>query len=231
MMRTFTWRCVLTVAVLLVPVAARAQLPARAVLVAPEWFAGAAVGVTMSSSGDEFPGNPSILRPEIGGTALEAVFTAGAFVTPHVGFAGEFTVPRAFDVHQTWGRDATTWDNEHRDLSLVGLVLVRTSVGRAQLAGAFGAGNVWSRTTTVRRSRRFGEPPTAPPFGTGTSTRHITDLALVAGAELNAPLASRVSLVPYFRLLIVPRSADNSFEDQLPTYLYHVGIGLRLWFR
>jgi hypothetical protein len=230
-MRTVTCLCVLGLAAALVPASAGAQVNTSTTTSHVHWFAGGALAMTVPHSGDEFPGNPSILRPGIGGSALEAILSAGAFVTPHLGFAGELTWPRDFHVQQTWSRDATTWDNEHRDRSLVGLVLVRTGVGRTQLTGAFGAGNVWSRTTTTQRSRAFGQLPTDPPNVTFTSTQAATDLTLVAGAELSARLSTHVSLVPQFRLLFVPRDTDNSFNEQLATYLYHVGIGVRVWFR
>lgn len=187
--------------------------------------------MTTSSSGEEFPGNPSVLSPGIEGSALEGIFSGGAFVTPRLGFAGEVTVPRDFQVHQTWHRDATTWDSDHRDVSLVGLVLVRTRVRRAYLTGAFGAGSVWSRTTTTRQTRGFGQRPTDPPLFTSTDTQEITDLGLVAGVELNAHVSHRISIVPQFRLLFVPRESDNDVNDQLATYLYHFAVGVRVWFR
>jgi hypothetical protein len=221
----------LAVVFLLVAVAARSQDATPAVASRVEWFVGGALAMAVSSSSDAFPSNPSILRPGIGGSALAAIVTSGAFVTPRLGFAAEFGPSRDFHVQQTWARDATTWDRDHRDLSLVGLVLVRTGMGRAQLTGAFGAGSVWSRTETTQRFRGFGQRPTDPPQSTFTSTQEITDLTLVAGAELSAQLSTHVSLVPQFRVLFVPRGTDNSFNDQLATYLYHVGIGVRVRFR
>jgi hypothetical protein len=89
---------------------------------------------------------------------------------------------------------------------------------------------VWSHTETTQRSRPFGRPPTDPPQFTFTSTHAITDLTLVAGAEVNTRLSAHVSLVPAFRLLFVPREEDNPFNDQLATYLFHIGIGVRVWF-
>ncbi|HEY7445487.1 MAG TPA: hypothetical protein VH701_23875 [Vicinamibacterales bacterium] len=225
-MRTVIRPCILVIAFALLPVSARAQTgPAQV-----EWFAAGSLAMISSSSGEAFRDNPSILRPGIGGSALAAVVVAGAFVTPHLGFAGEVTLPGEFHVQQTWGRDATTWDSDHRDRSLVGLVLVRTGEQRVQLIGAFGAGNVWSHTETTQRSRPFGRPPTDPPQFTFTSTHAITDLTLVAGAEVNTRLSAHVSLVPAFRLLFVPREEDNPFNDQLATYLFHIGIGVRVWF-
>jgi hypothetical protein len=229
-MRTIIRLSLLVVAFALLPASARAQTASPPAASHVEWFVGGSLAMAASSSGEEFPGNPSILRPGIGGSALAAILAAGAFVTPHLGFAGEVALPREFHVQQTWSRDATTWDNEHRDRSLVGLVLVRAGRGPVQLVGAFGAGNVWSRTVTTQRSRPFGRPPTDPPQFTFTSTRVMTDLTLVAGAEMNARLSTHVSLVPQFRLLFVPRDEDNSFNNQLATYLYHVGVGVRVWF-
>ena len=230
LMRTVKAVVVLAAAFALVPVSARAQAQAPGAANV-QWFAGGALGMTVSRSGEDSPGNPSVLRPGIEGSALEGLFAAGAFVTPHLGFAGELTWPRDFHVRQTWSRDATTWDSDHRDVSLVGLVLLRTGMGRAQLTGAFGAGNVWSRTTTTQRTRAFGQLPTDPPRFTFTDTRALTDLTLVAGAELTARISTHVSIVPQFRLLFVPRQSDNAFNDQLATYLYHVGLGVRVWFR
>ena len=230
-MRTLLRLVGLAVVFLLVPVAARSQDATPAAASRPEWFVGGALAINVSSSGDAIRSNPSILHPGIGGSALAAIFTSGAFVTPRLGFAGELGLSREFHVQQTWGRDATTWDNDHRDRSLVGLVLVRTGMGRAQLTGAFGAGNVWSRTETTERFRAFGQRPTDPPRSTFTSTRELTDLALVAGAELSAQLSTQVSLVPQFRVLFVPRGRDNSFGGQLATYLYQVGLGVRVRFR
>ena len=229
-MRTLVRLTILAASCLLVPVSARAQV-STSVVPKNEWFAGGALGVTISRSGEDSPGNPSILRPGIQGSALEGVFVAGAFVTPRLGFGGEFTLPRTFDVHQTWSRDGSTWDSDHRDVSLVGLVLVRADPGRTQFTGVFGAGNVWSRTTTTRRTRAFGQLPSDPPLFTSTDTRELTDLTLVAGAELAARVSPRVSVVPQFRLLFVPRQADNFYNDQLATYLYHVGVGVRVWLR
>jgi hypothetical protein len=229
-MRTLVRVTILAAAFPLVPVSAPAQIP-TATVPNVEWFAGGALGVTISRSGEDSPGNPSILRPGIQGSALEGLFVAGAFVTPRLGFGGEFTLPRTFHVNQTWSRDASTWDSDHRDVSLVGLVLVRADRGRTRLTGVFGAGNVWSRTTTTRRTRRFGQLPSDPPLFTFTDTRELADLTLVAGAELAARVSPRVSVVPQFRLLFVPRQSDNSFNDQLATYLYHVGVGVRVRLR
>jgi hypothetical protein len=225
-MRTVIRPHVFVLVFALLPVSARAQTGPSEV----EWFAAGSLAMTISNSGEEFPANPSILRPGIGGSALAAVVATGAFVTPHLGFAGELTLPGEFHVQQTWSRDATTWDSDHRDRSLVGLVLVRTGGRRVQLTGAFGAGNVWSHTETTQRSRPFGRPPTDPPQFTFTSTQAITDLTLVAGAEVNTRLSAHLSLVPAFRLLFVPRDEDNSFDGQLATYLFNIGIGIRVWF-
>lgn len=228
--RTVVREWIAAVVLVLIPGSARAQLAAPSAAATTEWFAGAAAGMTISPSGDPLRDNPSILSPAIGGSAVEGVFTAGAWVTPRVGFAAELSVPGTFQVQQTWGRDASTWDNEHRDLSLMGLVLVRHGVGRAQLTGAIGAGNVWSRTTTVMRTRRFGQLPTDPPAFTFTSTRHVDDLAVVGGVELRVSASSRVSFGPHFRVIVVPRDESNNYQYQLATVLYHVGIGVRLRF-
>jgi hypothetical protein len=228
LIRTVIRLAALAMSFALVPVPARAQPTPPATDV--EWFAGAAFGMTTSTSGEDVPGNPSILRPGIQGSALEAIFSGGAFVSPRVGFAAELILPRHFDVHQTWGRDASTWDSNHRDISLMGLVLVRSGVGRTQVTGLFGAGNVWSETTTTRQTRNFGQLPTDPPLFTFTETRELTDLTLVAGAEVALLVTRRVSIVPQFRLLFVPRESDNSFNDQLATYLYHFGVGVRFSF-
>ena len=198
---------------------------------APEWFAGGSLGMTVSRSGEPDGQNPSIRSPAIEGSALQGSLTIGAFATPHVGFSAELGIPASFDVQQTWGRDATTWDNEHRDVTLSGLVLLRGGTARAQITGAVGAGSVWSRTTTVARFRRFGQRTTDPPFSTFTESRRVTDLGVVAGAELSVPLSSRVSLGPQFRAVFVRRDESNEFQDRLPSVLYHVGAGLRVRLR
>ena len=231
MRRTLTRHSVAALALAFLSNPARAQLPAGSTTPATtEWFTGAAIAMTTSHSGEQFQGNPSALAPEIiGGTALEGLFAAGAFVTPHLGFAGEFNVPRSFRVLQTWGRNGTTWDHEHRDLSLTGLVLMRNGVGRVQLTGAVGAGNVWSRTKTVQRTR-FGQSRTEPPSFINTYTRQITDLALVGGAELSVSVSTHLSLVPQFRLIFVPRDVIDISGQNLASLLYHMGVGMRVRF-
>ena len=198
---------------------------------APEWFAGGSLGMTVSRSGEPDGQNPSTLSPAIEGSALQGSLTIGGFPTPRLGFSAELGIPASFEVQQTWGRDATTWDNEHRDVTLSGLVLLRGGTARARISGAVGAGSVWSRTTTVARFRRFGQRTTDTPFSVFTSTRRVADLAFVAGAELSVPLSSRVSLGPHFRMVFVRRDESNEFQDRLPSVLYQVGAGLRVRLR
>ena len=135
-------------------------------------------------------------------------------------------LPRDFPAADL-GPRCHNWDNEHQ--TAVSGLLVRLG-GPAQRQRVRRR-HVWSRTTTTQRSRAFGQLPTDPPNVTFTSTQATTDLTLVAGAELSARLSTHVSLVPQFRLLFVPRDTDNFFDAQLATYLYHVGIGVRVWFR
>ncbi|OFW50345.1 MAG: hypothetical protein A3G77_07720 [Acidobacteria bacterium RIFCSPLOWO2_12_FULL_68_19] len=213
---------------ILAPCAAHGQ---QAPAPQPEWFAGGAVGMTVSRSGEPDGQNPSVLSPAIEGSALQGSLAVGAFVTPRLGFSAELGMPASFDVQQTWGRDATTWDHAHRDVTLSGLFLVRGGVGRSQLTGAVGAGSVWSRTTTVARFRRFGQRTTDQPFSVFTEARQVTDLGIVAGAELSVPLSSRVSLGPQFRAVFVRRGESDEFQDRLPSVLYQVGAGLRVRLR
>ena len=207
------------------------RLASRQQAPAPGWFAGGSLGMTVSRAGEPDGQNPSVRSPGIEGSALQGLLTIGAFATPHLGFSAELGIPASFDVQQTWGRDATTWDNEHRDMTLAGLVLLRGGTARAQIIGAVGAGSVWSRTTTVARFRRFGQRTTDPPFAMFTEPRRVTDLGVVAGAELSVALSSRVSLGPQFRMVFAQRDESNEFQDRLPSVLYQVGAGLRVRLR
>lgn len=209
----------------LAPRVASGQAPA------PEWFAGGSLGMVVSRGSEPEGQNPSVRSPAVEGSALEGSLTVGAFATPRLGFSAELGMPASFDVQQTWGRDATTWDNQHRDVTLAGLALLRGGTARVQITGAAGAGSVWSRTTTVTRFRRFGQRTTDAPFSVATSKRQVTDLAFVAGAELSVPLSARVRLGPAFRVTFVRRDESNEFEDRLPTVLYQVGASLRVRLR
>ena len=212
--------------IILIPRPAVGQPPAQA----PEWFAGGSVGLTISSSDESIAQNPSILSPAIGGSAVQGSLTVGVFAASRLGLSAEFVVPASFDVQQTWGRDATTWDNTHRDVIFSGLVLLRGGVGRARLTGAVGAGGVWSRTTTVVRFRRFGQRTTDEPFSVFTETRRATDVGIVTGATLSLPLSSRVSLGPQFRAVFVRRDESTGFHDRLASVLYYLGADLRVRF-
>jgi hypothetical protein len=198
------------VAALLFPQAAIGQEPRVSV-------GGSVTLVTQTHSDDQ----------QVGGTTLGGSALLGVRVSPRVAIEVEPSFGGSYSREYTYRPSRSSMATvivSRREMAFP--VQARFVVG--VLEPVLGVGVVRSR---IARDATFSSG--TPYFN---DSRTDCDLALVAGLDAAFKLASRVYLVPAFRMLMVQRGSSDPFEDPLGqdastgSFTFRYGVGIRAAF-
>ena len=173
-------------------------------------------------------------------TVESSVVGAGADVgwrvTRQRSLAVEIDIPSRRDLSQTFEYDFGPYqlESRYRDLTILGVLrqrLLLDARAHIELVGGFGInrGSSLQRVATLQ----FPSFSTFGPFGAEDEVTH-TSIAATAGADFPIDAARHLSVVPQFRVLVLPhgsvRTGGNFASFGLNTMVYRFGVGLRVAF-
>jgi hypothetical protein len=181
---------------------------------------------------------PDTLKPGVGGQAVGAVGSVGAFLSPRVSLAFEISWPQRFDaVQELHYFFSARYDNRHRDEILSGLVHFHVSPIRSLRPELVAGLSVVHEDTLQRTAYQVGSdfPPTGVygPYGPETSFARDA-LGVTVGANLGIRVGAHLSVVPQMRVHWISRedAGTGSFNSSLSLspFVFRPALGLRATF-
>jgi hypothetical protein len=166
---------------------------------------------------------------------------AGWFFRPATAVGVEISMPvHRAELSQRYGYvlgSAYERLSRYREIALVGVVRHNVTVRRRVRVAIVGGGGLVQADAIERYATR--QSNSISPFGPLGDESHVTHrhLGLTGGVDVSAPVTTRLSFVPQFRVLVVSRGnrtvggGRTSFATLgLPTIVYSAGIGVRVGF-
>jgi hypothetical protein len=187
-------------------------------------FVGGALLASWQPDNSPFVGtqNPSVPAQGIHGTAAGWFATGGIFVSPHVGVAGELSLPNRFTADQVADKYRT--HNSHRDVIISGVFHLRAS--QRWVDGVIGLSYVRERTDQQIALRVFSSPEVVyQPFTAPADSIARDTFGVTGGVDFAFSLGHHLSVTPQFRAHWIAREDDSTTAS--PRFLGLSSIVLR----